>query len=462
MHRTLIIITAEANKLKTVAAGTQVGHDFRMSVQKSKSSSARSVAFDLLGSVLGQGHALDQALSDHPGLAGLDGRDRGFARMIVATTLRRLGQIDALIDLALERPLPRKAQDVRDFLRLGISQLLFLDTPPHAAVTTMVDLAQARGHGPHKKLINAVLRRFAREGRAIVDAQDAARMNTPDWLWQSWKAAYGEAACRQIAEAHLSEAPLDITAPADTAQWAETLEARILPTGTLRRAAGGLVPELPGFKDGAWWVQDAAAALPVRLFGDVGGKRVIDLCAAPGGKTAQLAAQGAHVTAVDRSEKRLVRLRENLDRLGLVAEMVCADATEWKPQEAADAVLVDAPCSSTGTIRRHPDVARLKTPGDVSKLAAVQDRLLAAAVDMVRPGGLIVYSSCSLQPEEGPDRISALLDTGRPVTRVDARPDDIGGLEEVISSDGDVRCLPCHLKDFGGMDGFYAARLKRN
>ncbi len=433
-----------------------------MSVQQSRPCSARSVAFDLLGSVLRQDHALDQALSDHPGLAGLDGRDRGFARILVATTLRRLGQIDALIDLALERPLPRKAQGVHDLLRLGISQLLFLDTPPHAAVTTMVDLAQAKGHGPHKKLVNAVLRRFSREGRAIVDAQDAARLNTPDWLWQSWTAAYGETACRRIAEAHLSEAPLDITAPVDSAQWAKTLEAEILPTGTLRRAAGGPVPELPGFKEGAWWVQDAAAAMPVKLFGNVEGKRVIDLCAAPGGKAAQLAAQGAHVTAVDRSEKRLGRLRENLDRLGLVAELVCADATEWKPVEVADAALVDAPCSSTGTIRRHPDVARLKTPGDISKLTGVQDRLLTAALDMVRPGGLIVYSSWSLQPEEGPDRITALLDTGAPVTRIDVQPDDIGGLEEVISAAGDLRCLPYHLGDLGGMDGFYAARLKRN
>ncbi len=223
-----------------------------------------------------------------------------------------------------------------------------------------------------------------------------------------------------------------------------------------------MIPDLPGFKDGAWWVQDAASALPVKLLGDVKGKRVIDLCAAPGGKAAQLAAKGAIVTAIDRSEKRLVRLRENLDRLGLVAELVCADAAEWKPAERADAALVDAPCSSTGTIRRHPDVARLKTPGDISKLTGVQDRLLTAALDMVRPGGLIVYSSCSLQPEEGPDRIAALLDTGRPVTRVDAQPGDIGGLEEVISADGDLRCLPCHLSDLGGMDGFYAARLKRN
>jgi len=432
-----------------------------MSVQQSRPSSARSVAFDLLGSVLRQGHALDRALSDHSGLAGLDGRDRGFTRALVATTLRRLGQIDALIGLVLERPLPGKAQGVHDLLRLGIGQLLFLDTPPHAAVTTMVDLAQDRGYGPHKKLVNAVLRRFAREGRALTEKQDAARLNTPDWLWQSWAAAYGEDVCRRIAEAHLLEAPLDITVKENVEAWAEKLGARVLPTGGLRREAGGMIADLPGFKDGAWWIQDAAAAMPVNLLGDVEGKRVIDLCAAPGGKTAQLAARGARVTAVDRSEKRLGRLRENLDRLRLAAELVCADATEWKPVEAADAVLVDAPCSSTGTIRRHPDVARLKTPGDVAKMTRLQDRLLTAATGMVRPGGVIVYCSCSLQPDEGPERIASLFKSGLPVERSAIQPGDIGGLKELISVDGELRTLPFHLGDQGGMDGFYAARLKR-
>ncbi len=436
-----------------------------MSVQQPWQPSARSAACDLLDAVLRRRLTLDQALSDHPGFAALDGRDRGFARTLVATTLRRLGQIDALIDFSLDRPLPRKAQAVHDLLRIGACQLLFLDTPPHAAVTTMVDLAQARGHGPHKKLVNAVLRRFAREGRAIVDAQDAARLNTPDWLWESWSEAYGEATCRHIAEAHLSEPPLDMTLKADTAKdsklWAEKLGARVLPTGSLRREAGGMITDLPGFKDGAWWVQDAAAALPVALLGDVRGKRVTDLCAAPGGKTAQLAARGARVTAVDRSEKRLDRLRENLDRLGLEAERVCADAVEWRPAARADAVLVDAPCSATGTIRRHPDVSRLKTPGDVAKLTRVQDQLLTAAIGMVRPGGVVVYCSCSLQPEEGPDRIAALLDTGAPVTREPVKPGDVGNLKELISVDGDLRSFPFHLGDQGGMDGFYAARLKR-
>ncbi|MDA1091007.1 MAG: methyltransferase domain-containing protein [Proteobacteria bacterium] len=433
---------------------------------KTAKPSARSVAFDLLTAVLRQKQSLDMALSEHPGINGLEARDRGFARSITATTLRRLGQIDALIDIALDRPLPKKAEGAHDLLRLGLAQLLFLGTPPHAAVATTVDLAQALGFGPHKSLINAILRRFGREGRAIVDTQDAARLNTPDWLWESWTKAYGEAACRRIAEAHLMEAPLDITVKENSLEaktaWAEKLDARLLPTGSLRRDAGGMINTLEGFEDGAWWVQDTAAAMPVKLLGDVRDKHVIDLCAAPGGKTAQLAAAGARVTAVDRSEKRLHRVRENLGRLGLDAKIVCADAADWKPDAPADAVLVDAPCSSTGTIRRHPDVAHLKTAKDVIKLAGLQERLLAAAVDMVKPGGEIVYCSCSLQPEEGPVRIAALLDGGAPVSQLAAPPGDMVGLAELITADGALRSLPFHLADEGGMDGFFAARLKRD
>ncbi len=421
--------------------------------------SPRWAALDLLEAVLRRGRPLDDAIPDHPGFAGLQVRDRAFARLLTATTLRRLGQIDAVIDAALERPLPGKAQGVRDILRLGTVQLLFLDTPPHAAVATAVDLAQARKHGPHKKLVNAVLRRLGRQGRALAEAQDAARLNTPDWLWEAWVKAYGEPTCRRIAEAHLSEAPLDITVKEDAAGWAKKLDARILPTGSLRRPPGGTVTDHPGFGEGAWWVQDAAAALPVNLLGDLKGRSVIDLCAAPGGKTAQLANRGAVVTAVDRSEKRLARLSENLGRLGLTAEFIAADAVTWRPSQLAEMVLVDAPCSATGTIRRHPDVQRLKKPEDVTKLTGVQDRLLAAALEMTAPGGTVVYCSCSLQPQEGPERIGALIGAGGAATREPVKPGEVGGMKELISADGDLRTLPCHLPKQGGMDGFYAARL---
>ena len=301
--------------------------------------------------------------------------------------LRRLGQIDAAVERCLARPLPGRARRVRDILRLGAAQILFLGTPPHAAVDSAVRLA-ARS-GPLKGLVNAVLRRLAREGAAIVAGGDAATLNTPRWLWESWTAAYGEPAARAIAAAHLEEPPLDLTAKGEPAAWAAPLGARLLPWGSLRRTGGGPVESLPGYQAGAWWVQDAAAALPARLLmsavpGGVRGRRVLDLCAAPGGKAAQLAAAGAEVTALDISPARIERLRTNLDRLRLSARTVVADARRYRAAPAFPAVLLDAPCSSTGTIRRHPDVARLKDPDDVRRMSGLQDQLLTAALAALR------------------------------------------------------------------------------
>jgi len=428
----------------------------------------RALAADLLSAVLRRQRPLDDVFEARVAgskLAGLqlENRDRGFVRLLVATTLRRLGQIDALIAAMLDRPGTLKPP-VQDILRLGVAQLLFLGTPAHAAVNTTVALVGAEPQTlPYKKLANALMRRLGREGAALVAAQDAARLNTPDWLWTSWQAAYGAGAARAIAGAHLAEAPLDLTlkTPADAALWAERLEAELLSTGSLRRAAGGAVPELAGFAEGGWWVQDAAAALPAPLLGPVAGLRVFDLCAAPGGKTAQLAAAGARVTAVDRAAPRLERLAANLARLGLAAETVVADAALWRPDTPADAILLDAPCSATGTIRRHPDIPHLKGEADVAKLAALQQRLLGHAVSLLRPGGTLVYTVCSLQPEEGERQIAALLGGGAPVVRRPVTAAEIGGLENALTVDGDVRTLPCHLAERGGMDGFFIARLVR-
>src|SRR3984957_5830794 len=352
--------------------------------------SARSVAIDLVGAVLRRKRPLDDAIEDNLDMAALPTRDRAFARLLVATVLRRLGQIDALIAHCLNTPLPPRAAVVHDMLRLGIAQLLFLRTPAHAAVATTVDLAEARGFISHKGLVNAVLRRLSQEGPGLVEVQDAARLNTPDWLWQSWSRAYGEAGCRAIATAHLKEAPLDLTVRSDPQGWGNLLEANILATGTLRRVAGGAITALPGYAEGAWWVQDAAAAIPARLMGNISGKRAIDLCAAPGGKTAQLAAAGAIVTAIDRSQRRLDRLISNLHRLDFSVEAIVADAAVWQPRGKSAGILLDAPCTATGAIRRHPDVPHLKSPDDVARLAVVQERLLAAAGEMVAPGGTLV------------------------------------------------------------------------
>ncbi len=421
---------------------------------------ARAVALDLIRDVLRKSVPFDDASDAHPDLAALEPRDRAFVRLLAATVLRRLGQIDDAVVRSLDRPDPPKALAL-DVLRLGAAQILFLGTPAHAAVDTSVELAAARGAAPYKGLVNAVLRRLVREGEAILRTQDAGRLNTPDWLWLAWRKAYGVAAARGIVEAHLHEAPLDLTAKGDPRDWAAALEARVMPTGALRREPGGSVAELPGFKEGAWWVQDMAAAIPAKLFGDVKGARVFDLCAAPGGKTAQLAAAGADTVALDRSAKRLERVRENLGRLTLAAETLTADAATWEPGRPADAVLLDAPCTATGAIRRHPDVQRLKTPDDVAKLARAQARLLARAVDLVRPGGLLVYCTCSLQPEEGEAQVDRLLAADDRVERVPVDSGELGGLSELVNGRGEVRTLPGMLADFGGIDGFFVARLRR-
>jgi 16S rRNA (cytosine967-C5)-methyltransferase len=420
---------------------------------------SRRIALDVLVACLDKGQPLDDALARHPGYPALDPRDRAFVRLLLATTLRRLGEIDTLLGAMIERPLDGANAVGRQILRLGVAQLIFLGTPAHAAVDTSVALAQSRL--PHLKgLANAVLRRVAREGAGMLSGNDPARLNTPQWLWESWVATYGEETARAVAAAHLIEAPLDLTPRRDADLWAERLEAETLPTGTLRRSAGGNITELPGFAEGAWWVQDAAATLPVRLLGDVAGKRVADLCAAPGGKTLQLCAAGAQVTAVDISARRVARLSENLARAGLTAELVTSDASKWTPAEKFDAVLLDAPCSGTGTLRRHPDIAWLKDGEDVSRLTQTQDRLLAHALDLLKPGGTLVYAVCSLEEDEGPARIDALLARLPQVTLVPVQPAELPGLTEAISPNGDIRTLPSMWPERGGLDGFYVARLR--
>ena len=425
---------------------------------------ARQVALDLVGAVLRRKRALDDAIEEHPAMTGLPNRDRAFARLLVATVLRRLGQIDALVADCLNTPLAPRAAVVHDILRLGVAQLLFLRTPPHAAVATSVDLAHARGFLTHKGLVNAVLRRLSTDGRDRLEHQDAARLNTPDWLWRSWSRSYGEENTRAIAVAHLKEAPLDLTLRNgelgnEDESWCDKLQAVKLPTGSLRRTGGGSVVALPGYAEGAWWVQDAAASLPARLFDRIAGCDVVDLCAAPGGKTAQLASAGARVTAIDRSPRRLDRLVANLNRLGLPIAALAADALTWRPPEPVDAVLLDAPCTATGAIRRHPDVAHLKHPDDVARLALVQENLLRVAIDMLRPGGTLVYCTCSLEPQEGRERVEALLQMGAPVERRPITPDAIDAPPEWITAEGDLRTLPFHLAEYDGIDGFYAARL---
>ena len=420
----------------------------------------RARAILILSRVLGKNQPLEDVLPE--ALRNLSPKDKALTRAIASTCLRRLGIIDTLIDKMLDRPLPKKADNIRQIIRIGITQILFLKTPAHAAVHDTVELVPE--NSKFRGLVNALLRRTDRQGPKLLGKMDQAKRNLPDWLWKSWSNFYGEETTRDIALAHLTEAPLDISVTSDPDLWASKLDAVLLPTGSLRRKAGGQVADLEGFDQGRWWIQDAAAALPARLFKDLKGKTVIDLCAAPGGKTAQLSATGAGVIALDRSKARLKRLEENLQRLNLSARIVQADATGWKTEEPVDAILLDAPCSSTGTIRRHPDVAWLKSADDVRKLADLQTRLLDATIPLLKSGGTLVYSTCSLEPEEGEKQIEAFLKRHPDFKRDPVEAAEIGDLADCINPAGEIRCLPSHLQgeelgDLGGMDGFFACRL---
>jgi 16S rRNA (cytosine967-C5)-methyltransferase len=403
----------------------------------------RDAAFALVCAVLDRHRPLEEALDALP---EMDSRDKAAGHRIAAAVLRRLGTIDAVLEAFLAREPP---QAVRHVLRIGAASALLLQTPPHAAVATAVALARRRKLTPFAGLVNAVLRRVAATGAATLDSLDGPRLDTPSWLWSAWGLS-----ARAIAEAHQHEAALDLSLKpgADPPPLAEAL-----PTGSWRLAAGTRVAELPGYAEGIFWVQDAAAALPAHLLAARPGERIADLCAAPGGKTAQLAAAGAHVFAVEQNPARIARLRENLARLRLHAEIVAADATTWRPAEKLDAVLLDAPCSATGTIRRHPDVPHLKRPRDIEQLTRMQDRLLDAACDMLAPGGRLVYAVCSLLPDEGPGRIAAAL--ARLPLRLD--PIALPALPEAVTHEGFLRTTPALWPERGGMDGFFAARLVR-
>jgi 16S rRNA (cytosine967-C5)-methyltransferase len=402
----------------------------------------RETAYALLTAVLERRRTLEDALNALP---AMDARDRSAGHRLAAAVLRRSGTLDAVLE-----PLMRKAPPdaVRHVLRIGAAGLLLLEMPPHAAVGTAVALARTLGLAPFSGLVNAVLRKVAAGGVGLLEELDSPRLDTPAWLWASWGAD-----ARAIAEAHQHEAPLDFTLAAG---FAPAREAMLLPTGSVRYPAGTHVAEVAGFAEGKLWVQDAAAALPALLLAPRPGERVADLCASPGGKTAQLAAAGARVTAVERDPARLARLADNLSHWRLTAELVQADALSWAPEELFDAVLLDAPCSATGTIRRHPDVPHLKRPRDIAMLARAQDRLLAAATRLLRPGGRLIYAVCSLQPEEGAPRL-----VGPGLRAEPFRAEELPGLPEAITPEGWLRTHPGMWREWGGMDGFFAGRLVR-
>ncbi len=416
---------------------------------------ARAAALSLLSGVLRQKRPLDSLFDI---LKSLPPRDAGFARALASSALRHFGELDAVIRHFVPKPLPpHKAGPAMEILLLGAAELLILKSAAHAAVDGANRLAAADKKAVHfKPLINAVLRRMSKEGDAVRNGLDCPRLNTPDWLWERWNAQYGEETARAIAVAHTREAPLDITLKSSDA---------IAPLGrdlfplSRRVDAEGRVEDMPGFGDGGWWVQDLAAALPVIMLGDVTGRKVIDLCAAPGGKTMQLAARGATVTAIELDAARLERVKDNLARTKLQADLVVGDARDFAG--SAPLVLIDAPCTATGTIRRHPDLPWIKQGGDVVARCTLAYDILEAAAAMVEQGGLLVFAVCSLELEEGEEQIEVFLESHPEFVRAPLNAEELSGHGEWISAKGDLRTLPCHMADEGGMDGFYAARLKR-
>lgn len=425
----------------------------------------RRCALELLGQVIIKRNALDIALDSSASFAALSPRDRAFTRMLLTTTIRRLGQIDDLIQSTLNRPDALKTEVVRNILRLGVTQLFFMQVPDHASVDTAVRLVEEHKMPSQKGFVNGVLRTLSREGKKRIEKQDAARLNTPDWLLKLWIEDYGLNVAAQIAQANMTEAPLDITVkkPADRPYWGNVLQASELSTGTLRRMAGGNIREMEGFDDGKWWIQNASAALPATLLGNIKDQHVIDMCAAPGGKTLQLASLGATVTAIDRSAKRLKRLEENLVRMNLKdrVKIEISDAAAWKAIEPASYILLDAPCSATGTIRRHPDTGYLKSQKDIDELMSIQERLLQHAGNILAVGGILIYCTCSLQKAEGENQIEKFLKANPNFERIPVQSDEIGKYDDLLTDEGDIRVLPFHLAGQGGMDGFYISRLTK-
>lgn len=444
---------------------------------------ARRLAAQWLGLIMQRRRPMDEILAhaakDKFYLA-LEPRDRAFARLMLMTALRHHGDLTQLLSNYLQKP-PAGKTGVREILMIGAAQLLYMDVPPHAALDLAVADAKSSDKSQHlAKLVNAVLRRISREGADLI-AKDKTERNIPAFLSKRWKDHYGEEKTAAMISAMLTEPALDLIVPEDKDDWAKRLDGTPLFHNAIRLTQKGAISELEGYEEGAWWVQDFAAQLPTALMGDVAGLKVADLCAAPGGKTAALAKAGAMVTAVDISSDRLQRLRENLTRLKITdaVEVVAKDVlslntpplansetqnSEDRFSAAFDAVLLDAPCSATGTIRRHPDILITKTEPMIKELASLQKAMLKKAIDLVKPGGFLIYCTCSLEIEEGEQQIEEFLSQQENIQREPFTKNEVFGQEHWLTPLGDVRLTP----EFAaapegqaiGMDGFFISRLR--
>ncbi|MCU0817784.1 MAG: methyltransferase domain-containing protein [Beijerinckiaceae bacterium] len=418
---------------------------------------ARLVAARAHRRVMRERRPIDEAIALETKTAALPPADLGLVRAILTVAFRRRGTIRAALASRAATGEIAEAGPLQPLLETALAQILFMDVPDHAAVDCAVEIAKRDSEAKHyAAFANALLRRItAEKAEILVGMPDG--VDAPEWLFERWKRAYGPEQASAIARIHQQEPPVDLTV---FESLSPEIAGRMLSTGSFRLGTEAAISALPGYAEGAFQVQDAAAALPARLVGAKPGMRIADLCAAPGGKTAQLAAVGATVVAVERSAQRAERLHENLARLKLPAEVIVGDVLTLEAG-MFDAILLDAPCSATGTIRRHPEVAWTKTLTDILALARQQAAMLAAAAKCLKPGGILVYATCSLEPEEGERQVDAFLGahpefSRRPVlAEADAIP------AEMITPAGDLRVLPSHLASEGGADGFYAARLQR-
>ncbi len=422
----------------------------------------RKHAHSILFEITSKRRTFGDVLISHKGFNKLNAKDRAFAYNLVATTLRRLGQIDAIINERLERDLPRSANAARNALRLGLCQILFLHSQTHAAVNTSVEIAGLRGPQKFKAVVNGILRRVAREGAETITKRHPEDQNMPDWMRVSWERTFGQKETQKITKTNLRNPPIDLTIRNNPDRWANKLGGKRIGKVTVRLPGSVQIGLVEGFEDGEWWVQDAAATLPAQILATsapVG--RVCDLCAAPGGKTIQLLMAGLDVTAVDKSEERLLLLQSNLKRLKLEAHIITKDILYWKPAEVFNAVLLDAPCSATGTIRRHPDIPHLKSPKDIPKLAKLQRQLIDCAIKLTAPGGIVVYSVCSLEAEEGIEQVNKVLSQNSSIEIDRIGINEIQDFENCLTKAGCVQTTPAHLSGIGGVDGFFIARFRK-
>ncbi len=419
--------------------------------QKNTHKNMRRLAADILAEIE-RGKNWNEACRR---LEGVCPRDAALIRAIIFASLRHYGEIGEIVSRYIKKPIPKRPHKASALLYNGVAQLLYLDMPPHAVLNETLN-AVARAEQPYRGMLNAVLRNIARDRPT---PHPVPFINLPDWVAQTWRMAYGDAIAQDIARSHYLPPPLDIVFKTAVLcdKWCAQNTGTRLSATAVRLYDAPAVPEIDGFDTGIWWVQDIAASLPAHFVPYA--ECVLDLCAAPGGKTLQLAARNMQVTAVDISSARLLRLTENLTRCGLAADIVTADIVQWSPAQRWPTILLDAPCSATGTLRRHPDIALVRKKSDIAKLVPLQDALLDKAAHLLASGGCLVYCTCSLDPREGEERISAFLHRHKAFSLYPILPDEVPSDFHAACQTGMFRTLPTMLADKGGCDGFFAARL---